>query len=94
MVLPNSNIKTYTSAELSEIHTLDNITRFNEVFNRVKTYIPEIKLEYIKSQFGYKTIFNNSISRNCYIQKVNPKTTVILGGKITNVFELFKELAL
>ena len=83
MCLPNTDIKTLTATDL----TTDVInTNYDNVFKRVKNFIPNIELEYIKSTFCNKCYIENQ--RTCYIRK-DRNVFTILGGKINNVFELF-----
>lgn len=86
MCLKDTDLKTYTSAELS----VTNKTRYEEAFSRIKKFIPSIELKYDHSQFGTKSIIEGS--RTCHIEKINENTYAILGGKITNVFNMFDEL--
>ena len=86
MCLKDTDLKTYTGAELSQVTE----TNYKKVFERVKKYIPEIELKYDHSQFGVKTFIKGT--RTCHIEKVDENIYAILGGKITNVFNMFEEL--
>lgn len=98
MCLPKkyNGLKTLTGADLTNNCNIINgkyQSNYEKVFDRVKYYIPDIKLKYINSQFGKKAIIDGH-SRNCFIRKEPYHKDVfsILGGKITNVFCLFDEL--
>lgn len=98
MCLPKkyNGIKTLTGADLTNNSIkVDGEwqSNYKQVFERVKNYIPNIELDYINSQFGEKAIIDAQL-RTCFIRKENYNKDVysILGGKITNVFNLFNEL--
>lgn len=87
-----SDEKTLTASELSITH--NSVSRYPEVFARVKKFIPSIKLYYLRSEFGNKAILQSSDNQNryCNIFKHSDNIYSILGGKVTNVFDMFDEL--
>lgn len=98
MCLPKryDGLKTLTGANLTNGIVSKNgeyVSAYEKVFDRVKNYIPDIKLNYVHSQFGEKTIVD-TVDRTCFIRKENFNKDVysIIGGKITNVFVMFDEL--
>lgn len=88
MCLPKryNGLKTLTACELTSGHFDTNKVK---AFQRVKSFIPNIQLQYDSSTFCKKTVIDNH--RNCYIKKIN-NVYIIIGGKINNVFELFNKL--
>lgn len=82
MCLPNSDMKTLTATDL----TTGNYSSNKDIaFKRVKHYIPDIELEYDHSTFCPKSIIENQ--RGVFLRQ-DGNVYTILGGKISNVFEL------
>jgi hypothetical protein len=94
MCLPKrfNGLKTLTGADLTNNLT-SKTSNYEKVFERVRKYIPEIKLEYKFSDFGKKCYIQTPDNQNriCHVLKTD-NVYSILGGKINNVFDLFKEL--
>ena len=88
MCLPDryNGVKTLTASGLT---SNVNTSQKDKVFERVKHFIPDINLTYVYSTFGKKAVVGNH--RSCYIN-INNNVYTIIGGKITNVFELFDKL--
>lgn len=88
MCLPDkfNGIKTLAAAELT---SNVNTSQKDKVFERVQHFIPDVKLTYLYSTFGKKAVIGNQRS---YYMNVNKNIYTIIGGKITNVFELFDKL--
>ena len=86
MCLNDTNIKTLTATDIT---TNNTSTNYEKAFERVKKYIPSIEMKYIMSTFCEKSYIEGQ--RSCYVRQ-DGNIYTILGGKITNVFELFNIL--
>lgn len=85
--LQNKDLTTYTGCNLSKV--MDK-SRHSEVFQRVREIIPDVKLEYIDSVFGEKCTMNGDRLSNVF--KHNNRVFSILGGKLSNVFDLSAQI--
>lgn len=86
MCLPDTDMKTLTATDLTTGNYSSNKSK---VFERVKHYIPEIEIEYEYSTFCPKSVIAES--RGVYLRQ-DGNVYTILGGKISNVFELLTML--
>lgn len=95
MCLPTkfNGLKSLTATNLTNYDNYSTDSNYQNVFKLVKSFIPDIELKYISSSFGPKITIDDNL-RTFYIRKENFHKDVytILGGKITNVFELFEKL--
>lgn len=95
MCLPDRycGMKTITAPDLSICKIGD---MWDTLTKRVKRYIPEISMTYDHSQIGCKALCTEKNTfRTCYINQQNYRGVdiySILGGKITNVFNMFDDL--
>lgn len=76
----------YTSYTGCNLSIVKDRSRYKEVFDRVKSIVPDIKLEYISSVFGDKCTLTEERTSNIF--KNTDRVYSILGGKLTNVFDL------
>lgn len=69
---------------------------WDTLVKRVKKFIPDIAMTYDHSQIGYKSVCTDRDTfRTCLINQQNYRGIdiySILGGKITNVFNMFDDL--
>ena len=95
MCLPDryKGIKTITAPDLSICKVGD---MWDTLVKRVKKFIPDIAMVYDHSQIGYKSVCTDRDTfRTCLINQQNYRGIdiySILGGKITNVFNMFDDL--
>lgn len=95
MCLPKrfNGAKTLTGAKLTNTDEPPERSNYEPVFARVRHFIPGVELEYLGSAFGPKVTASVE-ARGCFVRKETYSKDVytVLGGKITNVFELFEDL--